>query len=349
MQSCPEPLWPSTQSCLRGGMCMSQTTCQCADGWIGEGDFVYQAPSCDTNVLAVTVMYSMTAVANLIVSVGAVYFLRALRRKAKVRKIAFAICCLASTWCISVMAILRAASPQTTAIGTYVPTTVLFAIGSGTFWSGALLFVYAFLTLTASQVKFKPDSRVSFARVQAQLRWGFPLIGLAMGVAELSVLCMLAAQSRTSMYVLALVHYVLLGLSMAVIGAWLIPKFVTPLIHDLSESLASGGGESAKIRVLLLKLKRFKIELRNQNLFNLPIAVAFGAWPWLQQQSVFWLPVPYITTALLIALALYIEFPVTTKHASSMQSSPNDRNDTGTSGGQASVHVMMGLPESSPP
>jgi hypothetical protein len=346
MQSCPAPLWPATQACGNGGTCLSDSLCQCADGWVGEGDFVYASPSCSINVAAITALYSITAVVNAIPAVGALYFLWALRRKAKSLKLVFAFTCLVGTSSLVILSIIRASSPQTTAIGTYVPSTVLFSIGSGGFWFGGLLFLHSFLSVASSQVRFKPNARTSFARIQAQLRIGFPLIFLGVAVALLCVLCMLAAQSASSMYALALVHYVLLGLSMLSLGAFLIPMLINPLILDLSESL-SMGADTSKIRQILSKLTRFKSELRSQNLLNFPVAIMFGCWPWLQMQSSFFLPLAYISTAVLTALALYIEFPVSSPSSSSLKTKSEGNTGTGTSG-HVSVPHHQSVAVSSP-
>jgi hypothetical protein len=334
--ACPPVLgWPQAASepCTHGGSCVSLTTCSCVNGWTGSGDFVLNAPTCDISLTYVTVAWSITATVNLAVLLWGLYFiavvfwLRPLSQnsRSRKRKALFVLTCTCNTLCIFLVAVVRASSPTNTAIGTFAPTTVLFALGSTMFWLSALQFVYLFLQVAVSQARMKANARVSLEAMLRSLNIGLPILGVFAVLANMCVVGMMGATTQSTMYALGLVHYTILALCMVVLGAWLIPKFVNPLVADLEESAQSsqsGGGarspnhqsknhdQTAKVRSVLAKLKRFRVELRNNNLVNLPLSLAVGCWPWLQSQSSYFLPIPYITTALLTALALYVEFPV---------------------------------------
>jgi len=132
---CPLVLAPLTVPC-RGGACIDIATCACPYPSLGEGDFVFGAPSCDLNYEVVRSMWSVTASFHLVgVFIGFVYLTRTLPKYAlKHHKNLLGLHSFACHVCLFVTGVLRAWDPVSTPIGTNVATSALFSFGAYAFW-----------------------------------------------------------------------------------------------------------------------------------------------------------------------------------------------------------------------
>jgi hypothetical protein len=287
----------------------------CADGFTGFGDFVLGSPSCTINIMAVQGMWAMVAishVATLLVAV--VYTTRIYKRANRQRKLGAA-CAISSSASFITLGCWRAADPLGTPIGTHAGATILFCLGASCFWMYSVLFTKTMLEISLKQARMNDtESNQRITRVIDFLRGKGLLVlaGLLVLVCWFPIF-MLATTSAWTMYGLGVVHYMGLVIACLVLGVYVTPTTISPIVRDMQAAITRARGMNQDVEQLTVvagKLDRLTTDFKNQAVFNVLFASPFGLWPLLQHLSCYWLPVAFTASALVSMQGIWAEMPV---------------------------------------
>ena len=330
MASCPAVLVPFVRACSGVGVCLDALSCACPDGLTGVSDWALGAPTCAISATAVTVMYSIFAVAELALLGFVGYFIFRLREASPTRKkrnsglLYGALVLGSASFCFLALAVIRASAPVEpgNTIGTSAVVTVLFVAGTGLFWAYMLIFTRHILAIALNQLRVQTEEAKAHANhAIAVLRYGFPVILVIIEFFSLVPIFLLASLNPTTWYAIIFVHYEGLAFTCVFLAIYLFPVLMRHVIRDLDAAVTRGqamGLDMAQLQTVQKKLKRVMVDVRNQALFNICFASPFGVLPGLQQIGTYWTPVAFTSAAAVSMVSLYLEMPVRNSKSSTL-------------------------------
>ena len=278
---------------------------------------MFMSPSCDINLNVVRALWACTLLVQFLAMMMAVFYLVDVARKyrGQYRKIIFGLVCLTEGVCMTTTCALRVSQPESMIIGTNVAISVLFGLGAFSFWIHVLLFTSNFVRLSINQARMKSErARERIDDLERRASRIFPVLILLDAIACVMPVAMTAASSRTTVFILALIHYFFLAVLIGILGIWLLPRIVKPLIADLEEAashLNGGSSEYANVFAQIAKkLKLFQTDVRTQALANFLFAALFGGWPMLQSFTSYWLPIAWSSAGFILLGSLHADRPV---------------------------------------
>jgi hypothetical protein len=313
--ACPALLYPETLLCSGRGVCIINA-CQCEAGWEGLGDFSF-GRACSINVAAVTGLWATTAVAELLLFLFALHYL--INKRKQFKRISSSalwvgICTVLHSALFGACAILRASHVDTLAIGSNAVLTVLFSLGTASFWVSGHLTVYTFVVFQSKQAT-KGFLKREFALLVHRLRVFIPISASLAVVACMFPLGMLNATDESQVFSFGAAHYLILAVLIFNCACVYIPILLRPLEKDIRLAISANTSATAvsSYSQILQKLIQFRMDLRNQAVGNVITALLFGAWPFLQNRaSSYWLPLAWVSAAFVAGKDLYVLMPVST-------------------------------------
>ena len=311
--NCPGVLAPETQTCSGRGTCVSENWCACPDGWTGQGDFAFGAPSCAVNIPAIQALWALVALVHVGTFAFALHFLRVKRAQGTKSQapMYLGLLVVINNIGLIITGLTRAIDPLRT-IGSDPTATVFFSIAAAAFWSATHVFIYAFLQLSIKQARMGREEDAQ--KYLKHLKISLPVSNIASLVASMLPLGMLGASNALQVQQLATSHYIILALELVVTGGILTPYFVKKVVHDIKQAISKNPDKSEKLVQVEAKLQRLQTELRNQMATNVLFAALMGFWPFLQVYgSSYFLPFAWTSAAITECLALYVNLPVTDK------------------------------------
>jgi len=320
---CPPILYPQTQNCSGRGVCLSATTCLCPEGWTGQGDFAFDSPNCDINLSAIRGLWAMLAVSHLFTILWIIFYFKKKygQRSRPVAPIVLGVLFLCSSTCLMITGLIRSIQPLRT-IGSDVTVTVFFCLGTAVFWTGCTVFINIFLELALKQSRIG-GSNNNVAIMFARLRGFFPLSICLEWIACLILFGMLNAQSEGAFYGYAATHYLFSAFVMNFCYVYC-RVYIGGLSKELQANIKANPGKSAILKIIVWKLDRCLLELRNQGAVNIIFALFFGIWPFLQVVgSSYFLPFAWMSAAAVTVLLTFVNLPAQDKASSHSEVSSN--------------------------
>jgi len=238
-------------------------------------------------------------------------------------------CAVVSQGSFVVVSAMRVADPYANvfAVGVEPAVTLAFAVGATAFWIGTSLFLHEFLLLNVKQSLVRSaEARSRVERLFAVLRRVFPAVAVVTVTGCFAVpLAMLGVPDTDpwARFGLAAAHYWSCALTISLYGFVLVPRLVNPIIADIHVVLESSAasprspqspdvqpapaGNSSPhpapvghdaLRQVAADLAFFVNDLHRQSVVNVVFAALFGFWPFLQRNSSVWLPIAWMSGAI---------------------------------------------------
>ena len=274
---CPPLLVPQSQNCSGRGICISSTSCDCQDGWTGLGDFAFESPSCNIYIPAIQALWSILAFFQLLSLLFAIYYLRIKHKQSRLvarLPITMGYLFVVAASLLFCCAVLRATDFRRT-IGSNVAVTLLFSLGTGTFWVSAHVFAYAFMEATNRRAMvFKASQQEQWLLSLQTVKISLIVTGILSFVFCLCPLGFLSSNSSSEFLIFGSLHYLGTGTSIFITGTFFIPRFTGNLQKDLEN--ISIDVNIVPLQKVLFKVKLFNRILRQQVLTQWLLAFLFG-------------------------------------------------------------------------
>ena len=234
---------------------------------------------------------------------------------------------------MTVTCLLRIIYPDSVVIGANAAISVIFSVGVFAFWVHSILFTSNFVRLAIGQARIKDaKTRERINELERRSRNIFPLLFALDAIACVMPIAMTGATDRTTVYIMALIHYMFLAFLICILGLWLLPTLIGPLVIDIEAAISlrdRGTDTGAVLLQITKKMKLFLADLRIQSLANCVFAGFFGGWPMLQSFTSYWLPIAWTSAAFITITSLHAERPIvrnaTSKNVLASSSNSPDR------------------------
>jgi len=297
--------------------------CVCPAGWTGIGDFVFGAPSCNINIIAITVLYAVLLALHV---GGALYTIRYIKIKFEVANpqqrqgclppgVLLGILVLFFDLTMAAVAALRISAPGTRVIGTDPACTVLFSVGCCTFYATGFQHITDFLNINMAHLREKTKIAVTLKTLLQRL---LPVYMTMASISTLgAVLAMLGATSANMMQAFASWHYLGCTAVFSFFGWYMVPTLLKPLTQEVRNSIAlmdklatsNTTAQRGELSAVLTRLERFLKESRNQVFGNFVLCILFGAWPLLTSLSSYFLPISWMSAGAVTSIAVRLGMP----------------------------------------
>lgn len=251
------------------------------------------SPACQLNVYGVQILWGLVAFFHSlnIFFCLAYLALRPVKSKSRFKELPFLAGCSAlfASSSLGSLGYIRSTDPLQT-IGTDPSATVLFSLGSAGFWTWTPLVCYTYGELLARGLRGRnEDEKRRISNFLTALKRALPIGWVLAMIASFSpTFILINPKNPDLMYGLAACHFVVLAFALFFYTStvfWVIP----PVERDLNSALR----EHADSRLISVRKKiiRFKIEVRNQGIFQMISASIFGLWPYAQRFASYELPI----------------------------------------------------------
>ena len=316
---CPPILAPETQNCSGRGVCIDSAHCFCEPGWTGAGDFVFGAPSCAVNILAISILWSLAAVLEFACIILTINFYR--RKKKLVKAITksqtmFVASCFVHNGAWAICGILRVSRSELKTIGAEPVVTTIYVLGMLALTFAVDSYIYIFLEMAIHQSKMNPNMNVP------RMKLYVVMVNVIILVTVWFPEFMLAASdSQTARHIIS-AHNYLMALGFLILLFMVIPSVIGSFVRDIKLALKNnqkrtGSSILAPVAKKMILLERIANGLC---IHQIIVTTTIGTWQFLLVEgSPYWVPILAIPSAT-IQIAIIINLTPPRKPGQESQS-----------------------------